>query len=87
MHLTGPLDTPQLKTFAHWEEIKNTLLRFEGASSCVIFADDWSESIVFQLIQHDQQKTNQLVYSYHLFKELSSAQLSTALQRLLEGTL
>ena len=85
MKISDRLAESYVNVSPHWREIKQDLSQANCASECVVNADDWTENVVFQLIRHDGVKTSQLVYTYHLFRDLSFPQLYTELKRLVEN--
>ena len=85
MKIIDTFTSPTLERFPSWENLKDNLSNSDYARACIISTDDWSENVIFQLVRHDRQKTGQRVYTYHVFRDLSVAQVKNELQELIEG--
>lgn len=70
----------QVRQFENWEDIERELSQTEFARECVISADDWTESVIFQLIKHDGMKAFPQVYTYRRLMQLLPEELVEALR-------
>ena len=70
----------RLRQLPRWEETAEELAAADYASECRVYADDWTENVIFQLIRHNGMKATPQVYTYHVFAQLSPGQIANQLQ-------
>ena len=80
MKVTVSPACPELGKFPHWEEIEGEIERADFGRECAIDADDWTENIVFQLVRNNGMKAYPVVFTYHIFGNMSPVQVVEALR-------